>query len=54
MKTQWVPGVNNLGQWGRWDFVEFGDVWEMADEFRKLIDKAIEENGERAWDQANV
>ena len=41
MKTQWVPGVNALGSWGRWDFVEFGDVWEMADQFKKLIDEAV-------------
>ena len=47
MKTQWVPGVNNLGQWGRWDFVEFGDVWEMSDQFKKLIDQVIAEKAER-------
>ena len=46
MKTQWVPGVNNLGTYGRWGFVEFGDVWEMADEFKKLIDQAIAETQE--------
>jgi type III restriction enzyme len=41
MNTQWVPGVNNLGTYGRWAFVEFGDVWEMSDEFNKLIDQAV-------------
>ena len=44
MKTQWVPGVNNLGQWGRWDFVEFGDVWEMNEDFKRLINEAIARN----------
>jgi type III restriction enzyme len=23
METYWVPGVNNLGSYGRWDFAEF-------------------------------
>jgi type III restriction enzyme len=44
MKTQWVPGVNNLGQFGRWEFIEYGDVWEMSDQFNDLIDKAIKKN----------
>lgn len=28
MSTQWVPGVNNLGTFGRWAFAEFRDVYE--------------------------
>jgi hypothetical protein len=23
METRWVPGVNNLGDYGRWAFAEF-------------------------------
>ena len=42
MKTQWVPGVNNMGSYGRWAFVEFGDVYEMDKEFKVLIDRVIE------------
>ena len=41
MNTQWVPGVNNLGQWGRWDFVEFQDAWTLPEEFKELIDKFL-------------
>lgn len=41
MRTKWVPGVNNLKGWGRWDFVEFGDVYEMDKEFNALIDRVI-------------
>jgi hypothetical protein len=26
MDTNWVPGVNHLGTYGRWAFAEFGDV----------------------------
>ncbi len=29
MKTLWVPGVNNLGTPGRWDFAEFTDPFEI-------------------------
>ena len=25
-RALWVPGVSNLGDYGRWDFVEFSDV----------------------------
>ena len=38
MNAYWVPGVNNLGRFGRWAFVEFTAVYEMQDGFTKLID----------------
>ena len=41
MRTQWVPGVNNLGSFGRWAFEEFNDVFEMDKEFKALIDKVL-------------
>ena len=41
MRTQWVPGVNNLGSFGRWAFVEFGDVYDMDKEFKALVEKVI-------------
>jgi len=42
-RTQWIPGVNNLGTFGRWAFEEFNDVFEMDKEFRALIDKVLGE-----------
>jgi len=39
MENYWVPGVNNLKRFGRWAFVEFGDVWEMEDEFADKIEE---------------
>jgi type III restriction enzyme len=33
METYWVPGVNNLQQYGRWAFVEFTDVYQMESDF---------------------
>ena len=31
MRKLWVPGVNNLGRFGRWTFAEFSAVFEMHD-----------------------
>ena len=33
MKTLWVPGVNNLGAFGRWAFAEFTDVFDIQSGF---------------------
>lgn len=49
METYWVPGVNNLTQYGRWAFAEFTDVYEIASdfeakvesEFNKMIDDVV-------------
>ena len=41
MTTYWVPGVNNLGSFGRWAFAEFIAVHEMQDEFGRLVDNYI-------------
>ncbi len=45
METYWVPGVNNLRQYGRWDFVEFTDVFDMKAGFEKLMLRAVRESG---------
>ncbi len=37
METYWVPGVNNNGQFGRWAFAEFTDVFEMQDDFEVVL-----------------
>ena len=47
MRAYWVPGVNNLGKFGRWAFAEFTEVFEIEREFGKLIDGFIAE-GEAA------
>jgi type III restriction enzyme len=41
MKTLWVPGVNNLGTFGRWQFAEFTDVFEIEAAFGKLMDEFV-------------
>jgi type III restriction enzyme len=51
MDSYWVPGVNNLGTYGRWSFAEFTDIWtidsefeaKMENEFNRVITDAIEQ-----------
>lgn len=38
METYWVPGVNNLDIYGRWDFAEFRDIHTMEDEFAAKVE----------------
>lgn len=38
MDTYWVPGVNNLGSYGRWAFAEFTDVFQMQDDFASKVE----------------
>ena len=42
METYWVPGVNNLGTFGRWAFTELGDVYQISAEFETTVERAIE------------
>lgn len=37
MKTMWIPGVNNLGNFGHWVFAEFTDVFEIEAAFAALV-----------------
>ena len=39
MRDYWVPGVNNLGSFGRWAFAEFTDVWDMQSDFEDKIEE---------------
>jgi len=39
MDTYWVPGVNNLGSYGRWAFVEFADVYEIQADFEARVEE---------------
>lgn len=38
METYWIPGVNNLGDYGRWAFAEFTDVFQIESDFRVQIE----------------
>ena len=39
MKARWVPGVNNLGGWGRWAFAELRDPYAIQDELGAIVDR---------------
>jgi type III restriction enzyme len=43
MRSYWVPGVNNLGKFGRWAFAEFTEVFEIQAGFKKLIADLVPE-----------
>jgi type III restriction enzyme len=38
MDAYWVPGVNNLGRYGRWAFAEFTNVYAIPAAFDALIE----------------
>jgi type III restriction enzyme len=48
MHSYWVPGVNNLGSFGRWAFVEFTEVFQIQVEFNKLIQSLLAESDQAA------
>ena len=37
MEVYWVPGVNNHGHYGRWDFAEFTDLWALQPDFETKV-----------------
>jgi type III restriction enzyme len=41
MDTYWVPGVNNLGKYGRWAFAEFTEVYEMEPDLNAAIGREL-------------
>jgi type III restriction enzyme len=45
MATLWVPGVNNLGTFGRWAFAEFTEVYTIEEKLDALIDGFVTKQG---------
>jgi type III restriction enzyme len=41
MRAYWVPGVNNLGTYGRWAFAELTSVFTIEAEFNEIVDLAL-------------
>jgi type III restriction enzyme len=37
MDTYWVPGVNHLGNYGRWAFSEFTEVYQIESDFKAKV-----------------
>ncbi len=42
MRSLWVPGVNNLGDWGRWGFIELKDAFDMEADYETGVKLHIE------------
>jgi len=42
MDTYWVPGVNNLKQFGRWAFAEFTEVYQIETDFEAKVEAEFE------------
>jgi type III restriction enzyme len=38
METYWVPGVNHLGNHGRWAFAEFTEVYQIGTDFKAKVE----------------
>jgi type III restriction enzyme len=43
IETYWVPGVNNLKEYGRWAFAEFGDVYTISSDFAAAVQKQFDQ-----------
>jgi type III restriction enzyme len=42
METYWVPGVNNLGQYGRWAFAELTEVYQIESDFAAKVEAGFD------------
>ncbi|MCC6346177.1 MAG: DEAD/DEAH box helicase family protein [Nitrospirales bacterium] len=42
METYWVPGVNNLGGYGRWAFAELTDVYRIESDFGARVEVELD------------
>ncbi len=48
IRTSWVPCVNDLKEFGRWDFVELTDVHQMEDDFHRWFAESAASSAVRA------
>ena len=49
METYWVPGVNNLGTYGRWAFAEFTEVYQIAGRLRGQGRSRVQQDDRDDW-----
>lgn len=53
MDTYWVPGVNNLGSYGRWAFAEFTEVYQIEADFAKKVESEFNKMIEKTVNNEN-
>jgi len=54
METYWVPGVNNNGQYGRWAFAEFTEVYRIETDFEARVEAEFNKMIDSVATQATV
>lgn len=54
MEVYWIPGVNNLKQYGRWAFAEFTEVYQIESDFKTKVESEFNKMIETAAPQAAV
>ena len=54
METYWLPGVNNLGSYGRWAFAEFTEVYQIEADFKAKVESEFNRMIESATAQSAV
>jgi type III restriction enzyme len=54
METYWIPGVNNLGLYGRWAFAEFTEVYRIEADFEAKVEAQFDEMIASVTNRANV
>jgi hypothetical protein len=42
METYWVPGVNNLGNYGRWAFAKSCEVYQIESDFEARVEAEVQ------------
>jgi type III restriction enzyme len=42
MDVYWVPGVNNLGSFGRWTFTELTEIYTIQSDFEAQVEQAFD------------
>ena len=45
MEAYWLPGVNALGQYGRWAFAELTDVYDIESGLQALVADTLQQRG---------
>ena len=41
LKSCWVPGVNHLEKYGRWDFLELKEIYDMKSQFYEFVNSVL-------------
>ena len=52
MDVYWIPGVNNLKQYGRWAFAEFTEVYQIESDFKTKVESEFNKMIETVAPQA--